>query len=524
MTKNVKEISVAKDVIVEEKPQKADSEPAPVVFVSYSHDSPEHKRWVGELASDLVGSGVDVIIDQWDTGPGDDLPKFMEKSVTRANRVLAICTDAYVQKADDGKGGVGYEAMILTGELVKNLGQNKFIPIIRQPGDNAKKPKFLVTRFHVSFNDDGDFESKLEELLREIHKAPKHPKPPLGKNPFANEAKTEEARAAAPGFRLNLAVGIEIPNDAREAYFLALELARKNDKLAWRKFLQKAVSSFPRNLLSWRATQGDKLPQEVKDLPQWALPGVTSVSPLIAIALAGVESQSEYFNNQVGLIEELLRPPRWEAPGSTIIIRFPELIAFVYQALLGSVAMQTQQAEIAQRLAWVDVPDDSKPATPNPLFRYPRVTGWPESLNHTCTIAWAFLAQLPEHWPWLNEIFTDLDHYKSALAAYYAVLNIIEFLDALEQQIDLSQPQKVCLSVPVSFTVMGETVSRRASRLLSDNRATLAKIWHNSKVDDPTKLAKWHDWETVMGAWIHNVYPGLAWHWSPFHTSLIKSL
>ena len=221
----------------------------------------------------------------------------------------------------------------------------------------------------MNFNDDGDFESKLEELLREIHKAPKHPKPPLGKNPFANEAKAEEARAAAPGFRLNLAVGIEIPNDAREAYFVALELARNSDKLAWRKFLQKAISSFPRNLLSWRATQGDKLPQEVKNLPQWALPGVTTVSPLIAIALAGVESQSEYFNNQIGLIEELLRPPGWEASGNTIITRFPEMIVFVYQALLGSVAMQTQQAEISTRLAWVDVPEFSEAAGPNPLFR-----------------------------------------------------------------------------------------------------------------------------------------------------------
>ena len=515
---------MAKDVVVEEKPQKADSEPAPVVFVSYSHDSPEHKRWVGELASRLVGSGVDVIIDQWDTGPGDDLPKFMEKSVTRANRVLVICTDAYVQKADDGMGGVGYEAMILTGELVKNLGQNKFIPIIRQPGDNAKKPKFLDTRFHVDFNDDGDFEYKLEELLREIHKAPKHPKPPLGKNPFATEAKTEEARAAAPGFRLNLAVGVEIPNDAREAYFVALELARNNDKLAWRKFLQKAISSFPKNLLLWRAAQGDKLPQEVKDLPQWALPGVTSVSPLIAIALAGVESQSEYFNNQVGLVEELLRPPRWEAPGNTIINCFPELIVFVYQALLGSVAMRTQQAEIAQRLAWVDLPDSSIAESPNPLFRYTKVTGWPESLNHTCTIAWAFLTQLPEHWPWLNEIFSDLDHFKSALAAYYAVLNIIEFLDALDQQIDLSQSEKVWLSVPASFTVMGETVSRRAFRLLQENRSAIENIWKNSKFDSQTKLEKWKEWEGVMGAWIHNVYGGGVWRWSAFHSKLVTSI
>ncbi|MGB8472516.1 MAG: toll/interleukin-1 receptor domain-containing protein [Candidatus Acidiferrum sp.] len=515
---------MAKDVIVEENLEEANSEPAPVVFVSYSHDCPEHKRWVGELASRLVGSGVDVIIDQWDTGPGDDLPKFMEKSVTRANRVLAICTDAYVQKADDGTGGVGYEAMILTGELVKNLGQNKFIPIIRQPGDNAKKPKFLNTRFHVNFSDDGDFESKLEELLREIHKAPKHPKPPLGKNPFASEVKTEEARAAAPGFRLNLATGIEIPNDAREAYFVALELARNNDKLAWRKCLQRAISSFPRSLLSWRTTQGDKLPREVKDLPQWALPGVTVVSPLIALALAGVESQSEYFNNQVGLVEELLRPPGWVGSGNTLITRFPEMIVFVYQALLGSVAMQTQQVDIAQRLAWVDLPDYSIAQSPNPLFRYTRVTGWPESLNHTCTIAWAFITQLPEHWPWLNEIFSDLDHFKSALTAYYAILNIIEFLDALDQQIDLSQTQKVLLTVPVSFTVMGETISRRAFRLLQENRSAIERIWKGSKFDSQVKLEKWKEWEGVMADWIHDVYRGSRWNGSPFHSKLVTSI
>src|SRR6266496_6127271 len=130
--------------------------PAPVVFASYSHDTPEHKRWVGELASKLVKSGVDVIIDQWDTGPGDDLPKFMEKAVGRADRVLLICSDPYVQKADDGKGGAGYEAMIVTGELAKDLSMNKFIPIIRQPHGNARKPKFLETKYHINFNDDKD--------------------------------------------------------------------------------------------------------------------------------------------------------------------------------------------------------------------------------------------------------------------------------------------------------------------------------------------------------------------------------
>lgn len=514
---------MAKDVVLQNEPPPQEAA-APVVFISYSHDSPEHKRWVGELASRLVKAGVDVVIDQWDTGPGDDLPKFMEKSVSRADRVLAVCTDAYVQKADDGTGGVGYEAMILTGELVKNLGQNKFIPIIRQAGENAKKPKFLDTRFHVNFSDDREFETKLEELLRELHKAPKHPKPPLGGNPFAHEDKAEEARGAAPGFRLNLSVGLAVPEDAREAYFVALELARNNDRVAWRKFLQKATSTYPKKLLGWRKAEGNALPTEAKDLPQWALPGVTSISPLLAIALAGVESQSEYFSNQVGLIDELIRPDGWENSGNTIVTRFPELIVFVYQALLGSVAMQSQQAEIAQRLAWVDIPDYSFGEAPNPLFRYTKVTGWPESLNHTCTIAWAFLTQLTEQWSWLSEIFVDSEHYKAAIAAYYAVLNTIEFLDALEQQIDLSGKQRVILTVPASFAVMGETVSRRALRLLNDNRSAIAKIWNTAQVNGDTKLAKWKDWERAMGEWVSEVYRGAVWRWSPFHTKFIASL
>ena len=43
----------------------------PKVFISYSHDSPEHRRWVSELGAKLRDNGVDAILDQWDLGPGD---------------------------------------------------------------------------------------------------------------------------------------------------------------------------------------------------------------------------------------------------------------------------------------------------------------------------------------------------------------------------------------------------------------------------------------------------------------------
>jgi len=491
------------------------------VFISYSHDNPEHKRWVGELASRLVKSAIDTIIDQWETGFGDDLPKFMEQSIDRADRVLVICSDAYVQKADDGKGGAGYEAMIVTGELVKNLTMNKFIPVIRQPRGNTKKPKFLETKCHIDFSNDKEFENRLEELIREIHKAPKFPKPKLGKNPFAGEAVVE---SASPALKLDLSIATEIPNDAREAYFRALELARTDDKIGWRKFLLKASSVVGPRLLSWRKEVGDTPPRDEKELAQRALTGVTSVSPTIAIALAGVESQLEFFRNQIGLIDDFLHPANWQLSGYTTITHLPEMVAFTYQALVGSVAMQTIQADIAERLAWVEISDLTDTEKSSPLFRTTAVTGWPESLNHNCTIAWLFLRQLPKQWNWLNEIFGDNDNYNAGLCAYYALLNIIEFVDAIEQGMSLSKPQDVSLSVPASFTVMGHPISSKASRLLEQNRSTIEKIWESGKIDRSVKVKKWEEWEAVMSSWIHNVYNGFIWRWRPFHSRLIKSL
>lgn len=509
---------MAKDVIISDSAT-ATARP-PQVFVSYSHDTIDHKRWVGDLASRLINAGVNVILDQWETGLGDDLPKFMEKAISQADRVLVICSDPYVQKADDGKGGAGYEAMIVTGELAKNLAMNKFIPIIRQKKGNTKKPKFLETKFHIDFSDDSLLGERLEELLREIHKAPKFPKPTLGKNPFADERAQAQP---ASSFRLELSVATEVPNDAREAYFRALDIARDNDRIAWRKLLVKASSTISPRLLDWKKKLGDKLPSKIEDLPQWALPGVTTISPTIAIALAGVESQAEYFRNQIGLLEEFLQPPNWELSGVSVITQFPEMVAFVYQALIGSVAMQTGQADIARRLASVEIGDPPGSSSSRPLFQSTQITGWPDSLNHTCTLAWAFLLQLPESWPWLNEIFGDVEHYKAALCAYYALLNIIEFGFTAEQNADMSTPQMFHVTVPVSFIVMGDTVSRRARQILENNRPVIREIWDAIKVGDEAKLSKWQAWESVMGAWIASVYRGRSWRYAPFHSAFVKT-
>lgn len=161
---------------------------SPVVFISYSHDDELHKQWVHKLACKLVENGVETILDQWDLKIGSNLPKFMESGLTNSDRVLAICTDTYIRKSNDGLGGVGYEKNILTAELLLGLDTTKFIPIIRGVTGKMKTPLCLGGRVYIDFSDDLQFDSNLDTLLRELYGIPASPKPSLGKNPFLPES------------------------------------------------------------------------------------------------------------------------------------------------------------------------------------------------------------------------------------------------------------------------------------------------------------------------------------------------
>lgn len=157
------------------------------VFISYSHDNEDHMEWVYKLACDLVKNGVETVLDQWDLALGSNLPKFMEKGLRDSDRVLVICTDNYIEKSDEGLGGVGYEKTILTAELLLNQDTKKFIPIVRGVTKAMKTPLCLGGRFYVDFSDDDLYEESLDQLLHEIYEVPARPKPKLGKNPFVPE-------------------------------------------------------------------------------------------------------------------------------------------------------------------------------------------------------------------------------------------------------------------------------------------------------------------------------------------------
>lgn len=108
----------------------------------------------------------------------------MESGLSDADRVLAICTERYVQKANAGEGGVGYEKMILTAQLMRDLKSDRIVPVVRQSATTAPVPTFLSSRVYVDFRDEVLYESGYAELLRDIHGEQIRPRPPLGQNPF----------------------------------------------------------------------------------------------------------------------------------------------------------------------------------------------------------------------------------------------------------------------------------------------------------------------------------------------------
>ena len=137
------------------------------VFVSYSHDSEAHKEWVRRLAARLNSLGVWLIFVHWDLELGADIARFMESGLSEADRVIVICTQPYIQKANRGLGGAGYEKMIMTGELVRDQRGERFIPVVREDGDGLV-PTFLTSRLFIDFRNDDDFDDRVDELSQAI--------------------------------------------------------------------------------------------------------------------------------------------------------------------------------------------------------------------------------------------------------------------------------------------------------------------------------------------------------------------
>lgn len=159
-----------------------DSDP-PKIFISYSHDSLEHKDKVLNFANQLRKEGIDCNIDQYEESPDEGWPRWMINQLEWADFVLVVCTEDYNRRfrgkevPEKGK-GVTWEGAIITQELYDaHVKTNKFVPIFFSSEDAEHIPVTLrsFSRYRV------DIKQEYQLLYRLITNQPSIQKPPLGK-------------------------------------------------------------------------------------------------------------------------------------------------------------------------------------------------------------------------------------------------------------------------------------------------------------------------------------------------------
>lgn len=464
---------------MEEKIQEIKS---PKVFISYSHDSKEHKLWVLALAQRLRReANIDVVIDQWDAEPGDDLGLFMEKGVAESNRVLMICTKTYTQKANEGRGGAGYEAGIMRSEIINKYGTNKFIPII--PPGNVEKtvPVCVASRCYLDMSSSGGDNEAFNKLVMALRKYPTSEKPALGISPvfLAQEKSDDQIHQQVSSINIDSASAID-------SYRHAHAIIQSNDVVEWNKFIRKTKLNSNKKLLLFRKENEAKDISTLAEASEMVAKATDIYSPLFAAALAGTESSTESYRHQAALVADILNAKDWSQSGKTVFIKLPNALAYCYHSLIGSVAVNTRQFDLAFELAnfkivnWRDTCE---------LIQDHTIIGYQDSLDRNFANSIKFLQELYLRWEYLSEVFESQNDYCSALAGYNILLIFSEIIRHSEacHMVDDYNPW----AIPPSFLFVGsEALLLTKQKIINDAQQVCAHLEKN-KVSLETFRESW---------------------------------
>lgn len=146
-----------------------------VLFISYSHDSDDHKKWVKKFAEDLEQLGAfEILLDQ-NLPKGSSLPRFMEQGLAIADKVLVIGTPQYKQKSESGK-GAAFEGSIIGTDLMQRIDTTKYYPILRFGSFEQSFPTILQGRIGDDISDDAKYDEMVKAIADSITNEKPFPK------------------------------------------------------------------------------------------------------------------------------------------------------------------------------------------------------------------------------------------------------------------------------------------------------------------------------------------------------------
>lgn len=164
---------------------------SPRVFISYSHDSADHKNTVIAFGTLLrTQLGIDAHLDEWYANDRRDWSEWAIEQLESADYVLAIASPRFRERADGRVAGPEGRGAQFEGALMRNkmtqdrvIWMRKILPVVLPGATIADIPEFLLpysaTHYVVSrLTPDG-----ITDLRRVLVGQPRHALPPLGTPP-----------------------------------------------------------------------------------------------------------------------------------------------------------------------------------------------------------------------------------------------------------------------------------------------------------------------------------------------------
>jgi hypothetical protein len=146
------------------------------VFISHTSKTEEAVEWVKALALHLIDEGIQARLDRFHLRRGMDLQQWMCNELSMARKVIIVCDETYKQKADGRLGGVGWETMIIQGDMASLPPNNTKYQVVVRASDLEKGlPLYLRTRYAFHAPDKEQDRVFREDLVKELLDLPLDP-------------------------------------------------------------------------------------------------------------------------------------------------------------------------------------------------------------------------------------------------------------------------------------------------------------------------------------------------------------
>lgn len=475
------------------------------VFFSYIH---ENQETVNRLYNELTDRGIRVWLDRNELQPGDRWRLEIRDAIRQGTFYIACFSREYNERDTTY---MNEELLIAIEELrLRPTNRTWFIPLklneCEIPNQNIGGGETLRDLQYVVL--DEDWESGINRIVEVIQPE------------FSSEQAVSSSEVLDPQ-------PINIPENGESAanvYSEAIEYASDGNLLRWRQLFREVRANVSRSLIQWGRNEILSQQQQHDSEEEFVNTAVKIVSPLISVALIGVESGSEQFGDQRSVLHNLLSISDPNLDLHLNWKRIRNFLGYVYHSLHGALSLNTGQVDLALKLANNEV-ELYQEGDFRKVWEERSLMGWsPLLADSSCKASWKFLASTHSEWEWLHSIFPEESEYRASLVAYHMALHIHELASviALGEQEDLKENYVRNSYVPSTFVREGSGINRSAILLLRQNPEALSELWSSLGVTRAQMENSWDDWVHQCELWLREVY-GIGVETEVYHKHLFNN-